>query len=349
MKIAGREIGTGRRVYVIAEIGVNHDGSGARAVELVHAAHRAGADAVKFQFFRAELLMSGEAALASYQKDAGEVDPVTMLRRLELPIDRLAYAVREAHALGLHAIVTPFSLELIGECATLPWDAYKSASPDIVNEPLLSGVAALGKPLIVSTGASTLEEVERAVGWLAPARGRLALLQCVSSYPTPLENAALEGIAALARVFEGPVGYSDHTREEGTSQVAVEQGACILEKHLTYSRRASGPDHAASLEPAGFARYVELARRTLAPAPPPGGLKEVLEIERDVRRVSRQSLTAARDLSPGTVLTRGDLVIRRPGTGLAPWMLPRITGRTLGRKVEKGVPITADDITGFHV
>jgi len=202
--------------------------------------------------------MSKAAKLATYQTAAGETDPIEMLRRLELAIDEMAQIVDRAHARGIHAIVSVFSVALVEQAETLAWDAYKSASPDIINRPLLDAMAATGKPLVVSTGASTMEEVLRVVEWLSPIHDRLALLQCVSSYPAPA--AALDGINAIARATRLPTGYSDHTPGVEAGAEAVEQGACILEKHLTYNTRAAGPDHAASLEPAALARYIKLAK-----------------------------------------------------------------------------------------
>lgn len=341
MQIGDRQIGSGAPPYVIAEIGVNHDGSAGRALELTEAAAGAGADAVKLQMFRTDLLMSRAAKLAAYQAAAGETDAVEMLRRLELSAGEMGRVVERAHALGMHAIVTVFSVALVGVAERLGWDAYKSASPDIVNRPLLEAMAATGSPLIVSTGASTMEEVARAVAWLERARDRLALLQCVSSYPAP--EGALEGIGAIRAATGLPTGYSDHTPGTDSGARAVERGAALLEKHLTYDRRAQGPDHAASLEPGEFARYVELARGA-EPRAAESGVKRVLECERDVREVSRQSVTTRRALRGGHVLTREDLTIKRPGTGLAPWRVDEVVGRVLARDVEEDVPLVERDL-----
>lgn len=342
MKIGDRHIGDEHPPYVIAEIGVNHDGSAARALELTDAAADAGAHAVKLQLFRTDLLMSRAAKLAAYQAAAGETDALAMLRRLELSIGDMARVVERAHRRGIHAIVTVFSVGLMGEAETLAWDAYKSASPDIINRPLLEAMAGTGKPLIVSTGASTMEEVGRAAGWLEGARGRLALLQCVSSYPAPA--GALDAIATLARETRLPVGYSDHTPGVETGAEAVARGACLLEKHLTYDARAAGPDHAASLEPAAMERYVELAGRATRGCTLPAGEKRVLDCERDVREVSRQSLTTTRALPAGHVLAGEDLTIKRPGSGIGPWRVDEIVGRRLGRAVEGDMPLQIGDL-----
>jgi len=359
MRIGERKIGPDTNVYVIAELGVNHDGSADRAMELVDAAAAAGADAIKLQLFKTDLLMSRAAKLAVYQKEAGERDPVSMLRRLELPVGAMAAMVERAHELGIHAIVTVFSEELVASAQGLPWDAYKTASPDVVNRPLLEALAGTGRPLIMSTGAAEPEEIARAVGWLAGAKGRLAVLQCVSCYPTSAEQASIAGMAAIAGLggFEGPVGYSDHTREVDTGAVAAELGASILEKHFTYDRGAAGPDHSASLEPAEFKAYADLARdasilrlRLGKGAPsrrdPRWGpaKKRVLECERDVRAVSRQSIVTRTGLRAGAAVRREDLTVKRPGTGIAPWRLGEVLGRTLARAVEEDMPLMEADL-----
>lgn len=342
MRIGDRPIGHDHPPYVIAELGVNHDGSQDSLLELVRAAHRAGADAIKLQLFTADDLLAGAATLAEYQKDAGERDPRDMLRRLELPMAAARRAIDLAHDLGMHAIATVFDLPLLPIADELPLDAYKTASPDLVHQPLLHALVDTGKPLIVSTGAASREEVQRAVGWLGPARHRLAILQCVSSYPTPPEHASVAAVADLADVFSGPVGYSDHTTVVDTGALAVTRGARVLEKHLTLDRTLPGPDHAASIEPDQLAEYVQLCRDAFKGkwkadpsdvrlGPP---TKFLLPIEADVRQVARRSIVAARELPTGHVLTMQDLAFKRPGGGLEPWQ----TDLLLGRPIEFDVP-----------
>jgi len=346
MQIGGTRIDASSLAYVIAEIGVNHDGSIERALSLTDAAADAGADAVKLQLFETDRLMSRAAKLAAYQAAAGETDPLAMLRRLELSIDEMAQVVERAHARGVHAIVTVFSVGLVASAESLAWDAYKSASPDIVNRPLLEAMAGTGRPLIVSTGASTIDEVTRAAGWLGAARARLAFLQCVSSYPAP--EPGFGGIGAIATATGLPVGYSDHTPGVETGAEAVSRGACVLEKHLTYDTRAAGPDHAASLEPRAFAEYVRRAKAAGRGAPGETGRKQLFDCERDVRAVSRQSVTTAGSLPAGHVLTSADLTIKRPGTGLEPWRLCEVLGRRLVRPVEADMPLCEADLAGVE-
>lgn len=351
MNIGDREIGVGRDVYVIAEIGVNHDGDRVRALELIDAAAGAGADAVKFQYFQTDRLMSAAARLAAYQKSAGETDPFAMLRRLEMGADALGECVERAHSRGIHAIVTVFSLELVEHMQHLVWDAYKTASPDIIHKPMLEALARTGRPMIISTGASEGEEVSRCAAWVRAwsADARTAFLHCVSSYPTTPGDATLGAVRDIARrVHPMPAGYSDHTRGVATGRDATALGACILEKHLTYSTAAAGPDHAASLEPDQFREYVRLARSADGHEPDAmmigSDLKRVLDCERDVRNVSRQSIVWAGAMCAGDTVSRESVTFKRPGTGIAPFELGSVLGRRVARDTTLDMPVQPEDL-----
>jgi len=380
MRIGKREVGPNQPAYIIAELGVNHDGSVERALELTDAAAKAGVDAVKLQMFEADKLMSRAAKLAAYQRSAGETDPVAMLRRLELPLDAMRRVIDRAHEKGLHAIVSVFSLEHVETAKQMEWDAFKTASPDVVNRPLLETLAGFRgapetRPLIVSTGAATLQEVARMLTWMHRLGDRLGVLQCVSSYPTPLGQGELGGISAIADIWPGVVGYSDHTPDTMTAAVAVALGAQVLEKHMTYSKLAPGPDHIASLTGREMGEYVEYAlqahaaKEHLKKEHPPGDLhrfvggaeklsarhgeyvktKRVLPIEEDVRRVSRQSVVCTRDIAAGHTIRREDVTLKRPGTGLPASMLDEVVGRTTSRTIEADTPLTSEDLAGEPV
>jgi len=339
LRIGQREISSAAPPFVIAEIGVNHDGSIARALELVDAAADAGADAVKVQVFRSRLLMSRSATLASYQRGAGEEDATLMLERLELDEEALRAVARRTRERGLRAIATVFSLPLVAMTERIGFDAYKSASPDIVHEPLLRALAHTGRPLIVSTGGASLAEVVRARSWLGESRA--IFLQCVSAYPTPREHAALRGIGVLARALGEATGYSDHTTQVETGALAVAAGACALEKHLTLDRHARGPDHASSLEPDDFARFVRLARdawRALGPDE-----KAPLPIEADVRGASRQSIVSAGAIGRGSVIGAENIAYKRPGGGFEPWRSAEVIGRRAARDIEPDRALCAED------
>jgi len=352
LRIADRTIGPDAPVLVIAELGVNHDGEPATALELVDAAAAAGADAVKLQWFRARDLMGRAARPADYQRAAGETDPVAMLERLTLDDEAMLAVAERARAAGLAVIVSVFSADHVERVAAGPWDAFKVASPDLVHRPLLDALAAharLDRPMLVSTGAATPEEVERTVGWLAGVP--IVLLQCVSAYPCPMSSAALGGIPVIAERFgrpadpadpPRPVGYSDHTTESDTGALAVAAGARMIEKHLTLDRSRPGPDHAASADPGGFAAYVRAIRRAESMLGPRA--KAVLPVEHDVRSASRQSITARRDLAAGSTLRAEDLTIKRPGTGLGPHLLASLPGRVLARDVRGDEPLVPRDL-----
>ncbi len=329
------------RLLIVAELGVNHDGSPATARRLVAAAAGAGADAVKLQWFRPERLLSNQAGLAAYQRSAAD-SARDLLGPLVLDAEAMAAVRDAAHEAGLALIVTPFSVEDVTELAALGVDAVKIASPDAVNTPLLAAAATLSVPMLVSTGTCRLAELAPAADVLTRHGPGGCLLQCVSSYPTPDADAALGGIAAIEQRFALPVGYSDHTTSEHTGGLAVAAGACVLEKHLTHDRAASGPDHAASLEPAGLARYVAHARAAAAMLGPRA--KAVRDCERDVAAVARQSVAVRRDLAAGAVLAEADLTTMRPGTGIPAAELPRLVGRRLARDVAAGDILTPKDV-----
>lgn len=323
------------RVCVIAEIGVNHDGCPKRAADLIRAAKSAGADAVKFQLFDPRRLLSNQAILAEYQKSSA-TDVFAMLDGLKLSLQQMVPLRELAAELGVLFIVTPFSLQDAADLEKLQPDAVKIASPDAVNFPLLEQAAAIGQPMIISTGTCEIEELQYAANLIKNQQtsggGGGALLQCVSSYPTPVEEAGLGAISVLAHRFNLPIGYSDHTADLLTGSLAVAAGACVIEKHLTYDVTASGPDHSASLAPDTFARYVQMIRQSAASLGPRA--KRISPVEADVRVVSRQSVCAAIDLPAGKTLTAADLTVKRPGTGIPAQRFSEVLGRKISRAIK---------------
>jgi len=339
-KIDQRDVGDGCTPFVIAEIGVNHDGSVHRALQLVAAAAGAGADAVKLQIFRANSLLHASASLAEYQKGTDAVTPADLLRKYELPTEDIRRVVTRIRELNMIPLATPFSpgdLEII-EAMRLP--AIKIASPDIVNRPLLEVAAATRKPLLISTGAATLEEIRTTVQWLDEWNSTYALLHCVSSYPTKTADVNLCWIDELWHEFGGVIGYSDHSTSILSGALAVAAGATILERHLTYDRRAKGPDHAASSDPGQLERYVRMVRDAQAFRGVRG--KIVLPCEQDVRTVSRQSLVLRKSLSAGETISREHLTVQRPGTGMPAAMITEAIGRRMNRFVQAGAMLQLD-------
>ncbi|MFG0257702.1 MAG: N-acetylneuraminate synthase family protein [Phycisphaerales bacterium JB043] len=346
--IAGRTIGAGHTPLIIAELGVNHDGDRDCALVLVDHAHDAGADAIKTQVFDADLLMSSDARLAAYQRQSGENNPVDMLRRLQLSLDALEAIHERAHELGLLTLCTIFTPELVAPTLeSVRVDALKIASPDIVNTLLLDACIETGLPLILSTGASIPEEIDDAITHLGPARDRVSLMQCVSAYPTPDRNASLGAIRDIARRTNLPVGYSDHTTSTLTGAIAVGAGACLLEKHLTHDRDAPGPDHSASLDPNQLSEYVTLARGAFSMLGQES--KSLLDIERDVRDVSRQSLVLRTPCARGQTITRTMLSSARPGTGIAPNRVQEIVGMVATCDLEAGTLLQPEHAAPAHV
>lgn len=340
VRIGGQVVGSEATVYIIAELGVNHDGSLERALELTRAAAEAGASAVKLQLFDARMLLSGEAELAAYQEQTAD-SPLELLQALQLSVDEMVKVRELAHELEMGFIVTPFSLELVPELKRLKPDAVKIASPDSVNLPLVEAVAGLGKPVIVSLG--TTEERDLPVLKRMQevcAEVPLVLMECVSSYPVPEGGSAIGSIPRIAAEFGVPVGYSDHTTSVYTGMLAVAAGACMVEKHLTYDKEAEGPDHAASFDPTEFAEYVDLIG--LAESERLGG--DDAELEADVRRVSRQSVCAVRDLRAGEVVRREDVTVKRPGTGIPAARLGEVVGKKLTRDVKANYLLHEGDV-----
>lgn len=342
--IAGRRIGGGEPPYLIAEAGVNHNGSPELALRLVDAAADAGADAVKFQTFSAELLATADAPQAAYQRrHAAATSQVEMLRDLELPVDALRACRERARLRGLEFLSTPFDLPSVELLAEIGVPAFKVGSGDLTNLVLLRAVAAHGLPVLASTGMASLGEVEAAVADLrSHGDPPLVLLQCTSAYPAAPGDANLRAMATLRQRFRIPVGYSDHTPGTSVAVAAVALGAAVIEKHLTLDRSLPGPDHAASLEPDAFAALAAAARE--AHAALGDGVKAPRPDEEDARRVSRRSLVVTRPVAAGEVLAEGDLGAMRPAGGISPLDLDRVVGRAAARELSPGTPLQPDDV-----
>ena len=342
LHISNRRVATDAPAFVVAEIGVNHDGSEATAMRLVEAAFLGGADAVKLQLFKAGRLMHPSAKLAAYQRAAGATDPAEMLRAYELGDAAVTRIVTAVVAAGMVPLATPFSPEDMADLAAAGMGAVKLASPDLVNPLLIDAAVALGLPILLSTGAATLDEVDWAVMRLRLASADFALLHCVSAYPTPTHAAQIGCVAALAARYGCVAGYSDHTQDLGGGAVAVTAGARVVEKHLTHDRNAVGPDHSASADPRQFREYV--ARIRAAELMLGDGRKRLQDVEQDVRRVSRQSLVLRRTLAAGETLRREDLTCQRPGTGIPARQIDDVIGRVARRGIPAGAMLDWFDL-----
>lgn len=345
VRIGERAVGPGEPCFVVAEAGVNHNGSLETALALVDAAAEAGADAVKFQTFRAERVASREAPKAGYQlatTDPAEAQ-VEMLRRLELPAEAHAPVARRCRERGVTFLSSPFDEDSADLLERLGVPAFKVGSGELTNLPLLEHIARKGLPLILSTGMADLEEVREAVEAVRHAGcSQIVLLHCVSSYPADPADANLRAMATLASAFGTPVGFSDHTPGIAVSLGATALGASVIEKHLTLSRNLPGPDHRASLEPVEFRALVS-GIRTVEKALGRGA-KEPAAAEMENRRIVRRSLAAALEIAAGETLTRGMITTLRPATGIAPKEWPDVVGRRAKRAIAVGALISRDDL-----
>ncbi len=331
------------RTFVIAEAGVNHNGDPALARALVDAAVAAGADAVKFQTFTVDRLVTRRAATAEYQQRAtgGEQSQYEMLARLELSPAAHRTLFTYCAEVGIEFMSTPFDPESARYLKRLGVRRIKISSGDVTNLPMLEVVGALGLPVILSTGMADMAEVQAAVAALRRAGTTdLAVLQCVSNYPADPAVTNLRVMDTYARVFGAPVGLSDHSTGTAVAIAAAARGAAYIEKHFTLDRTLPGPDHQASLLPDELRALVAAIREVESALG--DGVKRPVASELPVRDVARKSLVAARDLPGGVVLTREDLDVLRPGTGLSPAALPAVLGRRTTRAIPHHTPITED-------
>ena len=341
VEIAGHRIGPGQPCFIIAEAGVNHNGDIQMAKRLVEAAARAGASAVKFQTFKAEHLVTPDAPKAGYQKEAaGSAESqFDMLRRLELSPETHMSLRDYCSQQGILFMSTPFDEESADFLDRLGVPVFKLPSGELTNLPFLAHVGCKGRPMIVSTGMSSLEEVSAAVRTIEEAGNRdLILLHCVSDYPANPADANLRAMYTMAETFHVPVGYSDHTPGIEVALAAVAMGACVIEKHFTLDRNLPGPDHRASLEPGELAALVRGIR--IVEAALGHGRKEPAASEASAAAVARRSIVAAHDIPAGARLTGDMLTIKRPGTGLAPAMWSHLVGRIATRDIPANTILT---------
>lgn len=343
--IGERSIGSGQPCFLIAEAGVNHNGDVAMARRLIDVAARAGADAVKFQTFKADLVISDDAPKARYQLD--HTDPgesqLEMVRRFQLSYDDFAALRDYCHDRGIVFLSTPFDHDSLDFLVTLGVPALKLPSGELTNLPLLHAAARSGLPAILSTGMADLSEVGVAVETLRSGGcDQLVVLHCVSNYPADPADANLRAMATMAEAFDVPVGYSDHTPGLTVALASVALGACVLEKHFTLDRTLPGPDHAASLDPEELTALVREIR-TLESALGDGA-KRPRPAEVDTLKVARRSLFLSRPVPAGRQLDPADLVALRPAGGIPPSEFDTVTGRRPTRDLDAGHRLDWQDL-----
>lgn len=316
-----------KKVLIIAEAGVNYNGSLELAYRMVDEAKNAGADIVKFQTAKPENVISRYAKKAEYQKKATglEESQLDMVRKLMLKFEDFIPLKKYCEEKGIGFLSTPFELESIDFLDRLGCSVWKIPSGEITNYPYLKKIAKTGKPVIMSTGMSTLKEVDQAIRLLKRnGGGEISLLHCNTQYPTPYRDVNLRAMETLREAFRVPVGYSDHTLGIEVPIAAAAMGAVIIEKHFTLDRGMEGPDHKASLEPGELTAMVKSIRNIEEAMG--DGKKRVTESERENIWIARKSIVAKRDIAKGEQMTEENITTKRPGNGISPMEWTKVLG-----------------------
>lgn len=343
IQIAEKLIGGSHPCFIIAEAGVNHNGNVDLAKQLIDAAAKAGADAVKFQTFKAEDIVTCEAEKAEYQKNptCHDESQYDMIKKLELDEKDFRVLSQYSKEIGIIFLSTPFSTRSVDFLEEIDVPAYKIASGEITNIPLLEHIARKGKPIILSTGMSTMEEIDEALKAIREAGGeKVVLLHCITSYPVRTEEINLKMIETLRKAFKIPVGLSDHTLGITVSIAAAALEACIIEKHFTLDRNLPGPDHKASLEPAELMEMIKAVRDVDKAMG--SGIKHLTAEEEKIKLVARRSIVAGTDIPKGATMTEDMLDLKRPGTGIGPNYLKQIVGKKAKTEIPKDFLLTWD-------
>lgn len=339
-------IGPGYPCFIIAEAGVNHNGNMDIAHQLIDAAVKIRADAIKFQSFVTNELITNNTPKAKYQvnttgRDDGQYG---MLKLLELTPKQQEELRDHCNKAGIIYLCTPYERTSVNLLDRLNIVAYKVASTDTTNIPLLRYIASKNRPVLLSTGMSSLCEVEQAVNTLKEGGldNKIILLQCTSEYPSPLHEVNLRAIQTMEHAFHCPVGFSDHTPSIGASPWAVVLRACVVEKHFTLDRKSPGPDHQASLEPEEFSSLVQTIRDVeLALG---DGIKQPMPSELPNKKVMQKSLVITRDIKKGEIIKLDDLTCKRPATGLPPFWIDKIIGKLTSRDLYEGTIVELSHI-----
>ena len=342
IKIGSKIIADNSPVFIIAEAGVNHNGSLAIAKKLVDAAKKAGADAVKFQTFKAEQVVSGAAKLASYQKKNVKKiqNQLQLLKKLELKLSDFVALKKYCDKKKIIFLSTPHSFEAVDQLKLLV-EAFKVGSGDLTNIPLLAKIAKLGKPIFLSTGMADLKEIKQAVKVIeSNGNKKIIILHCTSNYPCPSNQVNLKAMLTIKKTFSFLVGYSDHTLGRQASVMAVVLGAKVIEKHFTLDKSLAGPDHRASAEPQELEQLVKQLR--LVPEILGHAEKKPTRSELLIKKQVRKSLVALKPIKVGDKFSVINLGIKRPGSGLP----PKYFSVLLGKKAKRN--ITADKLISKH-
>jgi len=342
--IGKRKVGQNHPVFIIAEAGSNHNRDLDQAKKLIEIAAEAEVDAVKFQTYSAETLYSKKTPNPEYLKDKMEQKSIwQLIKDIELPREWQGELADYSRSHDIMFLSTPFDYKAIEELEALNVLAYKIASFEIVDLPFLKKIAETKKPIILSTGMASLGDIEDAVNAIRKIGDtEIALLQCAINYPPPFEDLNLRAIKTLQQAFQVPVGFSDHTLSTAIPAVAVALGACIIEKHFTIDRTMKGPDHKFALEPNELKEMVKNIREAEASFGSPK--KSMAESEKNLHKLARRSIIAAKKIPKGKILEPTDLTIKRPGYGIAPKYLDIVIGKVTKKDIDEDDIITWDFI-----
>jgi N,N'-diacetyllegionaminate synthase len=342
-KIGNKKIDEHSPTYIIAEVGVNHNGDMKLAKEMIDRASEIGANAVKFQTFKAEKLVTKGARKAEYQvKNTGtnSESQFEMLKKLELSFGDFIELKHYCEEKGIEFLSTPFDLESAEFLREIGVHAFKIGSGDLTNIPLLKKISEMNIPVILSTGMANLSEVEEAVEVFD--NQSLAILHCTSVYPAPYDEVNLKAILTLKHAFNTLVGYSDHTLGNEISIAAVAMGAKIIEKHFTLDKNLPGPDHKASLDVEEFTHFVQAIRNVEKSFG--NGIKKCSHSEQDTKIVARKSIVATQKIKAGEKILPEYITVKRPGDGIPPKYIERLIGRVVKNDIEEDQVIKWDDL-----
>ena len=322
-------------IYIIAEAGVNHNGSLDLAFRLADAAKEAGADCIKFQTFRSEKLVSRNAGKAEYQKETtGEGSQIEMLKKLELSFEDFLALKDYCDRIGIQFLSTAFDFESIDFLKELDMPFWKIPSGEVTNYPYLVRLAETGKPVVMSTGMCEMEEIEAAVKVLKEhGAAEITLLHCNTEYPTPFEDVNLKAMLTMKAHFGLETGYSDHTKGIEIPIAAAALGAAVIEKHFTLDRNMEGPDHKASLEPSELREMVSAIRHIETALG--NGIKTPSPSEKKNIEIARKSIVAKTPIRQGELFTENNITVKRPGTGISPMRWEEVLGRKAARDFDE--------------
>ena len=326
-----------KKTFIIAEIGVNHNGSVEFAKKMIKSACECGVDAVKFQTFNSEDLVTENAETADYQeKNTNEDSQLKMLKKLELSFDDFKELKDYALKNGVIFISSPFDVNSVDLLETLDVPLYKLGSGELNNFELIDYVQKTNKPIIISTGMATLDEIRETYDFIEN-KDNLIILHCITGYPTSFEEANLNFIKTLKSEFDVPIGFSDHSPGIELPIAAVALGACVVEKHFTLDKNLEGPDHKASLNPKEFKAMVDAIRNVEVAMG--DGIRKFSDTELEIKKVARKSIVLNQDVKKGTKLQREMLSIKRPGTGIPPKFINDVIGKETIEDLKSGTVV----------